>query len=44
VLVVGFGLAALFLFWDTTLSGASNATNEVLFGSIWTLSPARCRS
>jgi zinc/manganese transport system permease protein len=39
VLVVGFGLAALFLFWDTTLSGASNATNEVLFGSIWTLSP-----
>jgi zinc/manganese transport system permease protein len=40
VLAGGFGLAALFLFWDTTVSGASNSTNEVLFGSLWTISPA----
>ena len=39
VLAAGFGLAALFLFWDTTVAGASDATNEVLFGSMWTISP-----
>jgi zinc/manganese transport system permease protein len=40
VLAAGFGLAALFLFWDTTVSGASDATSTVLFGSMFTISPS----
>ena len=40
VLGTALGLAALFLYWDTTLSSASGATVDVLFGSIFTISTA----
>jgi zinc/manganese transport system permease protein len=38
VLGVGLGLAALFLYWDTTSATTTGATLNVLFGSIFTLS------
>ena len=34
----GLGLAALFLYWDTTHTSASGATITVLFGSMFTIS------
>ena len=34
----GLGLAALFLYWDTTHSNVSGATITILFGSIFTIS------
>jgi zinc/manganese transport system permease protein len=34
----GLGLAALFLYWDTTHTSASGATITVLFGSLFTIS------
>lgn len=37
VLGVALGLAALFLYWDTTSSSTTGATLNVLFGSIFTL-------
>jgi zinc/manganese transport system permease protein len=33
----GLGLTALFLYWDTTLPGASNAAISVLFGSLFVI-------
>jgi zinc/manganese transport system permease protein len=36
----GLGLAALFLFWDTTHTSTTGAAVTVLFGSMFTLSPA----
>ncbi|HEY0259119.1 MAG TPA: metal ABC transporter permease [Lacisediminihabitans sp.] len=36
----GLGLTALFLYWDTTLAGSSNAAVSVLFGSLFVLNPA----
>ncbi len=36
----GLGLAALFLYWDTTHTTATGVTVTVLFGSMFTLSPA----
>lgn len=38
VLGAALGLAALFLYWDTTSSSTTGATLNVLFGSIFTLS------
>lgn len=38
VLGAALGLAALFLYWDTTSSSTTGATVNVLFGSIFTLS------
>ena len=38
VLGASMGLAALFLYWDTTSSSTTGATVNVLFGSIFTLS------
>jgi zinc/manganese transport system permease protein len=38
VLGVALGLAALFLYWDTTVSSTTGATVNVLFGSIFTIS------
>jgi zinc/manganese transport system permease protein len=40
VLGAALGLAALFLYWDTTSSSTTGATLDVLFGSIFTLSGA----
>lgn len=40
VLGAALGLAALFLYWDTTVSSASGATVNVLFGSIFTITAA----
>ncbi|HEX5402590.1 MAG TPA: metal ABC transporter permease [Pseudonocardiaceae bacterium] len=40
VLGAALGLAALFLYWDTTVASASSATVNVLFGSIFTISTA----
>jgi zinc/manganese transport system permease protein len=37
VLGVSLGLAALFLYWDTTYSNTTGATLSVLFGSIFTI-------
>src|SRR5450755_3787929 len=34
----GLGLAALFLYWDTTHSNVSGATITILFGSMFTIS------
>jgi zinc/manganese transport system permease protein len=34
----GLGLAALFLYWDTTHTSASGATITILFGSLFTIS------
>jgi zinc/manganese transport system permease protein len=36
----GLGLAALFLYWGTTSTTTTGATVTVLFGSIFTISPA----
>ena len=38
VLGASLGLAALFLYWDTTYSNTTGATINVLFGSIFTIS------
>jgi zinc/manganese transport system permease protein len=38
VLSAALGLAALFLYWDTTRTATTGATVSVLFGSIFTLS------
>ncbi|HEY7946068.1 MAG TPA: metal ABC transporter permease, partial [Acidimicrobiales bacterium] len=38
VLGASLGLAALFLYWDTTYSNTTGATISVLFGSIFTIS------
>ncbi|HWR47836.1 MAG TPA: metal ABC transporter permease, partial [Pseudonocardiaceae bacterium] len=38
VLGAALGLAALFLYWDTTVSSTTGATINVLFGSIFTIS------
>ncbi|MGH3856471.1 MAG: metal ABC transporter permease [Pseudonocardiaceae bacterium] len=38
VLGAALGLAALFLYWDTTVSTTTGATINVLFGSIFTIS------
>jgi zinc/manganese transport system permease protein len=40
VLSASLGLAALFLYWDTTVSSTTGATTSVLFGSIFTLAPS----
>lgn len=40
VLGAALGLAALFLYWDTTTSSTSGATVSVLFGSIFSFSAA----
>jgi zinc/manganese transport system permease protein len=40
VLGAGLGLAALFLYWDTTFHNTTGATLDVLFGSIFTISPS----
>jgi zinc/manganese transport system permease protein len=40
VLGAGLGLAALFLYWDTTFDNTTGATLDVLFGSIFTISPS----
>jgi zinc/manganese transport system permease protein len=38
VLGAGLGLAALFLYWDTTFKNTTGATINVLFGSIFSIS------
>ncbi|HXW32780.1 MAG TPA: metal ABC transporter permease [Acidimicrobiales bacterium] len=38
VLGAALGLAALFLYWDTTVSSTTGATTTVLFGSLFTIS------
>ncbi|MEO7193680.1 MAG: metal ABC transporter permease [Pseudonocardiaceae bacterium] len=38
VLGAALGVAALFLYWDTTVSSTTGATINVLFGSIFTIS------
>lgn len=40
VLAASLGLAALFLYWDTTWTSNNGATFQVLFGSIFTLAPS----
>jgi zinc/manganese transport system permease protein len=40
VLAASLGLAALFLYWDTTWTSNNGATFSVLFGSIFTLQPS----
>ena len=40
VLGAALGLAALFLFWDTTVSSTTGATTTILFGSLFTISGA----
>lgn len=40
VLGASLGLAALFLYWDTTSTSTTGATVGVLFGSVFTLSPS----
>jgi zinc/manganese transport system permease protein len=40
VLGASLGLAALFLYWDSTLANASGATYTVLFGSMLAISPS----
>jgi zinc/manganese transport system permease protein len=37
---LGLGFTALFLYWDTTVKGASNAAISVLFGSLFVLDAA----
>lgn len=34
---LGLGLTALFLYWDTTIAGTSNAAISVLFGSLFVI-------
>lgn len=38
VLGAALGLAALFLFWDTTVASTTGATTTILFGSLFTIS------
>jgi zinc/manganese transport system permease protein len=38
VLGAALGLAALFLYWDTTASSTTGATTTILFGSLFTIS------
>ena len=38
VLGAALGLAALFLYWDTTVSSTTGATTTILFGSLFTIS------
>jgi len=40
VFALGLGLTALFLYWDTTIGGSSNAAVSVLFGSLFVIDPA----
>ena len=40
VLGVATGVAALFLYLDTTKSATTGATQQILFGSIFTLDPS----
>jgi zinc/manganese transport system permease protein len=40
VLGAALGLAALFLYWDTTLQNTTGATITILFGSIFVITPA----
>lgn len=40
VLGASLGLSALFLYWDTTTASTTGATINVLFGSIYTISPS----
>lgn len=40
VLGASIGLAALFLYLDTTSGGTTGATQQILFGSIFTIDPA----
>lgn len=40
VLGAALGLAALFLYWDTTFQNTTGATVTILFGSIFTIEPA----
>jgi zinc/manganese transport system permease protein len=37
VFAFGLGLTALFLYWDTTIGGSSNAAVSVLFGSLFVI-------
>ena len=39
VFALGLGLTALFLYWDTTIGGSSNAAVSVLFGSLFVIDP-----
>jgi zinc/manganese transport system permease protein len=39
VLGAGLGLTALFLYLDVSMTAASNATNMVMFGSMFTIAP-----
>lgn len=39
VLGAALGLAALFLYWDTTFQNTTGATMTILFGSIFTIEP-----
>lgn len=40
VFAFGLGLTALFLSWDTTIGGSSNAAVSVLFGSLFVIDPS----
>jgi zinc/manganese transport system permease protein len=40
VLGAGLGLAALFLYWDTTWSNTTGASMTILFGSMFLISPS----
>ena len=40
VLGAALGLAALFLYWDTTASSTTGAATTILFGSLFTISPS----
>jgi zinc/manganese transport system permease protein len=37
---LGLGVTALFLYWDTTIGGSSNAAISVLFGSLFVIDPS----
>ncbi|MGT2426107.1 metal ABC transporter permease [Amnibacterium kyonggiense] len=39
VFALGLGLTSLFLYWDTTIGGSSNAAVSVLFGSLFVIDP-----
>jgi zinc/manganese transport system permease protein len=40
VLGAGLGLAALFLYWDTTVRATTGATVTILFGSVFAITPS----
>ena len=44
VLGAAIGLAALFLYLDTTTSATTGATQQILFGSIFTVDARPCPS